>query len=311
MAVDQLSALLEVIEARNVVSGGFAVKGRWLTRYEFSKQLKLIAVVHGRARLTADGLDGWIDLEAGDVAILSDRRWEALEGGVGDGPRLEFVVDEADPYRAIDGATWSDADVIIGGNVDVNQAGQALLSAALPAIGHVRSASSAAPRLRDILNQLLDEVTGNRLGAGFAIQHLGQLLLVEALRAYVAQAPELTVGWLRAMSDERLAPALHCIHTEPGKPWGLEELARAAAMSRTAFAERFRAVAGVPPLTYLSGWRMQLARQALRDSDVRVGTLAGELGYASESAFSNAFKREVGVSPLRYRAQVSSSATRL
>ena len=75
-------------------------------------------------------------------------------------------------------------------------------------------------------------------------------------------------------------------------------------MSRTSFAERFRSVADVPPLTYLNRWRMLLAQRALRDGDTRVGPLAFELGYASESAFSNAFKREVGVSPLRYRSRV-------
>jgi AraC-like DNA-binding protein len=91
------------------------------------------------------------------------------------------------------------------------------------------------------------------------------------------------------------------MHGEPGEPWRLDELARAAAMSRTSFAERFRTVAGVPPLTYLNQWRMLLAQRALRAGDVRVGSLALELGYASESAFSTAFKREVGESPLRYR----------
>ncbi|MGP3955638.1 helix-turn-helix transcriptional regulator [Nonomuraea sp. 3N208] len=111
-------------------------------------------------------------------------------------------------------------------------------------------------------------------------------------------------GQLRLLTDERLRPALTIMHAEPGRPWGLEELARAAAMSRTSFAERFRTVAGVPPLTYLNRWRMLLAQRALRDGDVRVGALAVELGYASESAFSTAFKREVGESPLRYRFRV-------
>ena len=96
-------------------------------------------------------------------------------------------------------------------------------------------------------------------------------------------------------------PGCQRSQAEPGEPWALEELARAAAMSRTSFAERFRTMAGMPPLTYLSRWRMLLAQRALRDGDVRVGSLAAELGYASESAFSTAFKREVGESPLRYR----------
>ncbi|MGC4835747.1 helix-turn-helix transcriptional regulator [Micromonospora vinacea] len=84
----------------------------------------------------------------------------------------------------------------------------------------------------------------------------------------------------------------------------MEELARAAAMSRTSFAVRFRSVAGVPPLTYLNSWRMLLAQRALRDRDVRIGALAVQLGYTSESAFSTAFKREVGEAPMRYRYRV-------
>lgn len=75
-------------------------------------------------------------------------------------------------------------------------------------------------------------------------------------------------------------------------------------MSRASFAERFRRVAGMPPLTYLSKWRMMLAQRALADDETRIGSLATRLGYASESAFSNAFKRQIGVSPAAYRRQL-------
>jgi AraC-like DNA-binding protein len=108
----------------------------------------------------------------------------------------------------------------------------------------------------------------------------------------------------RRVSDKRPAPCAgpHAFRT--WKAWRLGELARASAMSRTSFAERFRTMADVPPLTYLNSWRMLLAQRALRDRDKRVGQLAVELGYTSESAFSNAFKREVGMSPMRYRVSV-------
>lgn len=303
MAPDQLSDVLDLIEVDNVVSGGFAVSGRWCSRYEFTKRLKLIAVVRGHARLTADGLDGAIELGTGDVAILNDRRWEALEGGAGDDPPREFVVRETDPYRRIDGADWATSDVIVGGNVDVNPAGNALLGTALPPVGHVRASAPQAQRLRDILNVLLDEVTASRAGATFALRHLGQLMLLEALRAYVAQATSLSPGWLRLTTDHQLRAALDLMHAQPGRHWRFDELAHAAAMSRTTFAERFRTVAGETPLAYLTSWRMLLAQRSLRETDVRIGPLAFELGYTSESAFSNAFKREVGMSPLHYRTQ--------
>ena len=301
MVGDQLSEVFDLVEIRGLVSGGFAMHGRWVARAAIEDPLKLIARVCGRARLTTDGVDGPIELESGDVAILNDRSWLELERCTGDGPRREITPEEN--FTRLDGADRGTDDVVVGCRVDLNPAARALLLQTLPPMGHVRASAAAATNLRGTLDRLFDEVSGNRMGSAFAIRQYGQLLLLDVLRAYVDQA-ELPPGWLRLLADERLRPALGLMHAEPGKPWGLEELARAAAMSRTSFAERFRTVAGVPPLTYLNRWRMLLAQRALRDGDARVGSLAADLGYSSESAFSTAFKREVGVSPLRYRCRV-------
>jgi AraC-like DNA-binding protein len=276
-----------------------------VARAAIEDPLKLIAMVSGRGRLTTDGIDRPIELEPGDVAIVNNRSWLEHEGGTGDGPRQEITPEEN--FTRLVGADRGTDDVVIGIAVDLNPAGRALLLQALPPVGHVWASAAAATNLRGTLDRLFDEVSGDRMGSAFAIRQYGQLVLLEVLRAYVDQA-ELPGGWLRLLTDERLRPAVGLMHAEPGKPWGLEELARAAAMSRTSFAERFRTVAGVPPLTYLNRWRMLLAQRALRDGDVRVGSLAAELGYASESAFSTAFKREVGESPLRYRHRVRSES---
>jgi AraC-like DNA-binding protein len=294
MAGDQLSEVLDLVEVRGVLSGGVVGRGRWVSGGAIEAPLKFFALVRGRARVYTDGLDEPIELAPGDVAVLNNRSWLELAGGTGDGPRHEAPLVEFPSPRLADPG----ADVVVGGRIDLNQAGQALLLQALPPVGHVRAA--AATTLRTSLDRLLDEVTGDRVGSAFAIRQYGQLLLLDILRAYLDQA-ELPAGWLRLLTDDRLRPALRLMHAEPGRPWSLPDLARAAAMSRTSFAARFRTVAGVPPLTYLNRWRMLLAQRALRDGDVRVGSLASELGYASESAFSTAFKREVGESPLRYR----------
>jgi AraC-like DNA-binding protein len=300
VSVDQLSEVFDRVEVRGILTGGFAVRGPWVSRAAITDSLKLIALVCGRARLSTDGIDGPIELEPGDVAVLNGRSWLALEGGRGDGPPREVVPEEDDPSTRLTTADCGTDDVVLGGRVDLNPAGHALLLQALPPVAHVRASAATATNLRGSLERLFDEVAGQRIGSAFAIRQYGQLLLLEVLRAYVEQAP-LPPGWLQALTDERLRPALTLMHAEPGRPWRLDELARAAAMSRTSFAERFRMVAGVPPLTYLNRWRMLLAQQALRGGDVRVGSLASELGYASESAFSTAFKREVGTSPLHYR----------
>jgi AraC-like DNA-binding protein len=300
---DQLSEVFDLVEVRGILTGGFAVRGPWVARAAITDSLKLIARVCGRARLSTDGIGGPIELEPGDVAVLNGRSWLALEGGTGEGPPREVVPEENDPSTRLTGADCGTDDVVLGGRVDLNPAGYALLLQALPPVAHVRASAATATNLRGSLERMFDEVAGQRIGSAFAIRQHGQLLLLEVLRAYVEQA-RLPPGWLRALADERLRPALTLMYAEPGRPWRLDELARAAAMSRTSFAERFRTVAGVPPLTYLNRWRMMLAQQALRGGDVRVGSLASELGYASESAFSTAFKREVGTSPLHYRHRV-------
>ena len=108
---------------------------------------------------------------------------------------------------------------------------------------------------------------------------------------------------LGLLADAGLRPALNAIHREPARPWQLEELARESAMSRSSFAARFRAAAGEPPVSYLNRWRIRLAQKALRDTDTTVAQLASELGYASESSFSHAFKRITAVSPRGYRSR--------
>ncbi|MEV4570396.1 AraC family transcriptional regulator [Nonomuraea sp. NPDC049419] len=299
MRGDQLSEVFELVEVRGQMTGAFEVYGPWRSQHEIGDPLKLIAMVHGHGRLLTDGLDTPIELGPGEVAILNGRSWLHIEGGTGDGPVCEFLPGPGyNSYGHDDGD--GPPDVVVGGHIEVNHVGRTLLAQALPPVGHVRAAEASA--LHRNLRLLAEEAGAGRVGSAFAIRQYAQLLVLELLRAYVDQA-DLPPGWLRVMTDERLSPALTLMHGEPGRPWSLEELARAAAMSRTSFAERFRTLAGVPPLTYLGRWRMLLARRALRDGDVRVGSLAAELGYGSESAFSTAFKREVGMSPLRYRSR--------
>ncbi|MFG1913194.1 AraC family transcriptional regulator [Kribbella sp. NPDC048928] len=303
--MDQLSEVFELVEVRGLVSGRFAVQGPWVSRAELQDPFKFVAMAGGRARLTTDGIDAPIELEPGDVAILNNRARLELSGGSGDGPVREVVPLEVD-FELLP-ADWDTHDIVIGGRIDLNEAGRTLLGEALPPVAHVQASPRTGANLRGSLYRLFEEVTGNRIGSAFAIRQHAQLVLLEVLRAYVEQSA-LPPGWLRVLTDERLKPALTLMHSHPDTLWSLNELARAAAMSRTAFAERFRAVAGLPPRAYLNRWRMMLAQRALRDGDTSVGSLATELGYASESAFSTAFKREVGQSPLRYRSAIRTQA---
>ena len=306
MMDDRLSEVLDLIEVRSVVSGGSVLRGRWHAHSRIDDDLKFIAVVRGGARLSTDGLDVPIELAAGDVAILNGRSWLALEGGTGDGEPIR--VEPPSPGTAINAedAQAPDAVVLIGGRVDLNPSGKDLLLRALPPTVHVGRDSAVGPQLRGHIQRLFTEIVADRIGSAFAIRQYAQLLLLDVLRGFMSDA-DMPAGWLKALTDESLRPALALIHEQPAQAWNLEDLARAAAMSRSTFAERFRRVAGTPPLAYLIDWRMLLARRELRAGDVPVGRLAFDLGYSSESAFSSAFKRHVGESPLAYRKRLRGS----
>jgi AraC-like DNA-binding protein len=124
--------------------------------------------------------------------------------------------------------------------------------------------------LQWIPNRLLQDVFSATTGAVFASQQYSQLLFVEALRIHLASNDSLPPSWLKALADERLGPAVGLIHADPTRSWQLGELARAAAMSCSAFAERFTSVAGMPALTYLRVWRMMLAERVLREQDTSI-----------------------------------------
>lgn len=147
-----------------------------------------------------------------------------------------------------------------------------------------------------------DEVAAARPGSAMVLAKLSELLFVEAVREYVAALPADRQGWLAGLRDPAVGRALALIHARPGHAWTTESLAAEALLSRSAFAERFTDLVGVPPMSYFTSWRMQLAAQALRESRQSIGQIAASIGYESEATFTRAFKREVGVTPGRYRS---------
>lgn len=302
MRTDRLSEILRLVEVHGVVSGGSVMTGRWQTSSTIDDDLKFIAVVKGRARLETNDVQGVVELGPGDVAVLNGRMWLRVDGGVGDGePVIVAPPTEGTP---LDGNAEAGNDVLIGGRIDLDHAGREFLLLTLPPLLHVRAGSSVSPRLTMHVRNIFDELAGGRPGSEFAVRHHGQLLVLEIIR-WLAADPDVPPGWIAVLTDESLRPAVALMHERPDHRWGLEDLANAASMSRTTFAERFRRTAGVPPLTYLHDWRMLLAQRALRDEDTSVHTLARDLGYRSESSFSTAFKRHVGVPPTTYRARSS------
>ncbi|WP_405577035.1 AraC family transcriptional regulator [Streptomyces sp. NBC_01092] len=302
MTADPLSEALAVADARSVLSGGFTAGGTWAIRLRGRDKLKVVAVVRGSCLLVREEGGEPLKLSEGDVVVSDGRRPYVLCSELGVEP-LDSADVTVDPVtRTARLGAGTDEDVVcVSGHIDLSRDSGELLRRALPELIHVRSDAAEASALRWLIGQLAEEVKTRRAGVDFASDHLAQLMFVQVLRVCLVESEGLPPGWLRALADERLAPALRLMHGDPSHPWQLEELARAAAMSRTTFAVRFKEAAGVPPLTYLLNWRMSLAARALRQDTAPVAALARSVGYTSESAFSNAFKRAVGVAPRRYR----------
>lgn len=300
VSADPFSDILRLTNAETVVTGGFSAGGAWAIFFPASDKTKFFAVTKGECWACLEGEAEPMRFETGDVGLLIARRAYVLASDPNVPP-----VDAMDLFSRAGRTTAQLGDgqdfAHLGGHVLLDAVSGRLLLDVLPPWIHLRASSPHAVSFRWILEQLVREQTSHMPGAQLASAQLAQLLFIQILRAHLESAGHITASWLRVLADGRVAPALRLMHAEPGRVWGLDQLARACAMSRTTFAAHFRAIAGVPPMTYLTEWRMRLAERALRDEDAPISDLARSLGYRSESAFSNAFKRCVGVSPNNFR----------
>lgn len=299
---DPLSDMLSLVEARSVLAGRLHASGSWAVRFPPPEQIKFSALLCGTCYLSTQNLPIPVRLEAGDVIVVNGQHPFMLASDPTLAPVDAGVLFRGAPDNVARIGNGEDV-FLFGGHVAINAARAGLIIDVLPPLIHVRSAAPEAGALHWLLEQLAAELSSNKPGSDLAASHLAQLMFVQVLRAHLAETTQSSdAGWIRVLADDRIAPALRLMHREPSRAWTLGELARASAMSRTTFAARFKKVAGVAPVAYLLDWRMRLAERALLNSDAPISTVALSVGYTSESAFSNAFKRVVGVSPKRYRS---------
>lgn len=296
MPSDPFSDILKFTNAETLVTGGFTAGGPWAIRFPVPKTIKFFAVVKGSCWVDIDGEPKPMLFEAGDVGLLSARRSFVLSSAL-DVPAVDAMSLFSGAGRSTAQLGDGDDFAHIGGHVLLDPVSGRLLADVLPPWIHIGAASRQASTIRWILDQLVNERASAEPGARLACEQLAQLLFIQILRAHLKTAALMPPGWLRALSHPRLAPALRLMHGDPTRSWHLDELASACAMSRTTFAFHFRTISGAAPLTYLAGWRMHLAERALREETTPVAVIARSLGYTSESAFSNAFKRMTGSSP--------------
>lgn len=300
MPADPLSDALLAFEVNSFISGDVIAGGQWSIRFPPPEAIKFGAVVRGACWHLVEGLGHATRLQTGDVFVVNGRYPLRLASDLALEP-----VDAVEAFADEGGATshlGSGDDVrVLGGHVSLDPTGTELLLQNLPPFIHIAADSKSAAMVSWLLNRLIQEMSQARPGSSAIMRPLAQLLFVSVLRDHAEV--ETASGWLRAAGDGRIAPAMRLIHDDPARNWRLAELAGACGMSRSSFAARFKAVSGLAPLSYLTFWRMRLAEGALRKGGQSVASLAYSLGYASESAFSNAFKRTVGVAPAHFRGQ--------
>lgn len=307
MSDDPFSAVLALVNAQAVCAGGFTAGGTWAIAFPPPDQLKFLMVARGQCWLAVEGLGAPFRMGEGDVLMLSAPRAfvAASHPGIPPRPAREIFAGLTSGIHALGGGGEM---LFLGGHVDMAAGCGALLLESLPDVIRVDGTSAEAPRLKSLIAQLAEESDDGREGAGFACAALAQLIFLQILRVHLAREGELAPGLLCVLADRRLAPALRLMHAESARSWHLPELARACAMSRTAFATRFRRLAGMGPLAYLAQWRLRLAQRWLAAGTMSIGEIAQVTGFGSDAAFSNAFKRMTGEAPSQFRLKARRQA---
>lgn len=298
--MDPLSEILSLLKPRSYLSSGFDAGGDWSVHFPLrSDIIKCYAVVSGGCWLVVEDVAEPTWLEAGDCFVLPSGRPFRLASDVALTPqdsRTAFPPAQPGGTVTLNGGGGV---LLVGSRFAVAGSHAAILLRLLPPIVHIgRRAEQAA--LRWSVERMREELREGQPGGFLIAQHLAHMMLVQALRLHLAAGAGGTAGWFAALSDKRIGSAIAALHAQPANRWTLQELAAHVGMSRSAFSQRFKEIAGETPMDYLTRWRMLLAGDRLENSSDPISVIAPSLGYESESAFSTAFKRVMGCAPRQY-----------
>ncbi len=297
--MDPLSDVLSLLKPQSYMFGGFEAGGPWSIRFAQHSGIKCYAVVSGACWLSVDGVAEPVRLTSGDCFLLPRGRSFCQASDLALEPVDALTLFPLRNNCGIALVNGGGDFSAVGGHFKLagNHAG--ILLGMLPPIVHIRSEPDKAA-LRWSLDRMQQELRDPQPGGFLVVQHLAYMILIQALRLHLAEGIKGGVGWLFALAEPRMRAAIHAMHDDPAHRWTLQQLAEKAGMSRSSFAQTFKATVGEPPMEYLTRWRMLRAGDRLANSRDPVSTIALSLGYDSESAFSTAFKRIMGCSPRRY-----------
>ena len=303
MLIDPLSDVLTLLRPQSAISIGIDLAGDWAFHFSGHESIKFNAVTRGLCWVNVAG-GAWHRIEQNGCFLLT----QGLPFTLASDPTVP-PMDASALYQDVTGpiATWNEGGdmYLIGGCFIFAERDSAALLGALPPIIAVDARSPHASVLQWALAQLAVELDQHRPGGALMSDHLAHFMLVHILRLHLETADERHPSWLHALADRQISSALTAIHGDPARAWALADLAAQAGMSRSVFAERFRAGVGLSAMDYLTRWRMLLARDRLRHTADSIASIALSVGYQSEAAFSTAFKRANHGSPRQFRRETA------
>lgn len=293
MMTDPFSQIVSLLGTRSVRGTSLEASGEWALAFDGRARLKFVAVTHGRCWLVLPDREPE-PMEEGDVLLLSDTPYTVAS---------DPAVEPTDGMELYAGSGQDAVRLGAGGDVAMVGGGSGFAEGcapfvldALPRFLRIDRTSPDAQAVARTLASLHAEVRNPGIGSSLVVARLAEILVAEAVRAFVKTGSDGSIGWIAALADPRLAKAIGLMHDDVARNWTTPVLAREVGMSRSAFASRFTRRVGRPPMDYLTAWRMILA-QRMMTSGATVATAAQEVGYASQSAFAQAFKRTVGRTP--------------
>jgi AraC-like DNA-binding protein len=263
-------------------------------------------VIDGEFRIRVDGEDGaGLAIRTGEVVLLP-RNDLHLMGSDLDLPPVagRDVIRPANHgglYTIRHGGDGRRTRIICGYLGCTSAKGNPVISTLPPLLKLNVEHGGAAEWIRSTFQYAAEEVFAGRPGSGTVLAKLSELLFVEAVRRYAETLPDGQGGWLAGLRDPFVARALALLHGDITRRWTVDDLGREAGLSRSALADRFIRLIGVPPMHYLAGWRMQVATERLRSTSASLAQVAELVGYDSEAAFSRAFKKTFGAAPATWR----------
>ncbi|WP_035851701.1 AraC family transcriptional regulator [Cryptosporangium arvum] len=305
--MDVVGEALMAMRAGPAVSRRAALRGPWGLRVAGGPGLGFHVVLQGSAWLVPPDAANPTELTTGDVVLVRNGSGYGLADHPGSPlPDVAVLELSGDEDLAVIGTDGEPSTVVLCGSFALRHNRPHPLIAGLPEAVHLPARTGVDQRLRSVVDLLGAELDGDAPGTSAAIPALLDLLLLYTVRTwYDRQADRGVGGWAAALRDPAISRALFHLQRAPERSWTVADLASVASLSRPVFARRFTDLVGQPPLTYLTWWRMTLAGRMLHADDSTLSVVAARVGYASEFAFSKAFRRAFGVSPGTYRRSAS------